>query len=384
MLRHDLNNPVARLTLWAVALMLAGVLTGCTKAVPREAVDAVESIDRELVELRAAEVAPEDYTKFAHEWMTLKARVESEEDVIRWPWESNDLELALRRLHEQGSRTLVRIAEQQKTLRRAAEQRLGLVEGRAKVMADKVRNIDGRLVLGQKPVEADLLLKQARALYNQQRYRLSIEACDKAAHSLATQAALLSHELGRYADRDRIDEWQRMAKETINWSKKHQKHTIVVSKAERTLTLYKNGRKLLSYPVKLGFNGIREKHYQGDGATPEGRYRVTGKLGHGQTQFYRALVLDYPNQEDRRRFVIERKRGRIPALRGIGGQIEIHGAENDFMAKTLGCVMLDNQHMTVLYNSVEKGTPVTIVGSLHEQNSVAVALAALSTEHDEI
>jgi murein L,D-transpeptidase YafK len=149
------------------------------------------------------------------------------------------------------------------------------------------------------------------------------------------------------------------------------------------LTLYTNGRPVLSYPVRLGFNGIREKRYQGDGATPEGRYRITGKRGQGQTRFYRALVLDYPNQEDRRKFVAARKTGRIPAFRGIGGEIEIHGVENELMAQTLGCVMLDNPHMALLFDRVDEGTPVTIVGALKEQNSVALALANLSFPGDE-
>jgi len=174
-----------------------------------------------------------------------------------------------------------------------------------------------------------------------------------------------------------------MAKETIAWSRAQQTSAIVVSKAERTLTLYKNGKKVLSYAIRLGFNGIREKRYQGDGATPEGRYRITGKRGKGQTQFYRALVLNYPNEEDRRRFAVERRTGHIPASRGIGGQIEIHGVENELMAQTLGCVMLDNPHMALLFERVDQGTPVTIVGALHEENAVALALANLATGKDE-
>jgi murein L,D-transpeptidase YafK len=150
------------------------------------------------------------------------------------------------------------------------------------------------------------------------------------------------------------------------------------------LTLYRGGKKVLSYPVRLGFNGIKEKRYQGDGATPEGRYRVAGKRGRGQTQFYRALLLDYPNQQDRRRFVNDRRNGRIPAFRNIGGQIEIHGVDNELMAQTLGCVMLENPQMAVLFDRVDNGTPVTIVGALLEHNSVARALSKLSPRRDEV
>jgi murein L,D-transpeptidase YafK len=201
---------------------------------------------------------------------------------------------------------------------------------------------------------------------------------------MLTQTAALTRELGRYADERRIAHWQAMATQTVEWSRSRQSAAIVVSKADRMLTLYKSGRKVLAYPVRLGFNGIREKQFQGDGATPEGRYRVTAMRGEGQTQFYRALALDYPNAEDRRRFKLAKKAGLIASTKSIGGQIEIHGVENELMAQTLGCLMLDNPHMAALYARVSTGTPVTIVGALTGQNSVALALAQLEHRQKEI
>jgi murein L,D-transpeptidase YafK len=211
-----------------------------------------------------------------------------------------------------------------------------------------------------------------------------MQAAEKADHALKAQASLLSQELGRYADESRIVYWQTLAKQTIDWSRIHQSTAIVVSKADRELTLYKSGRKVLSYPVRLGFNGMLEKQFQGDGATPEGRYRVTDKRGQGQTQFYRALTLDYPNAEDHRRFQFAKRAGRISSTKGIGGQIEIHGADNELLARTLGCIMLDNTNMAVLYEGVSVGTPVTIVGALTRENAVALALSELTQRRDEI
>ncbi len=338
-------------------LALAGSLFGCVEAVPQDAIEAVENIDRNLMELRAAELSPTDYTQFAHQWIALKARVQADEDLIRWPWEPNDLEVALRRLQEEGSHTVARTLQ--------------------------VSAIDSRLVLGQKPDEIELLMKQAHAFYEEGRYDRSLDASDRAAQNLATQAAVLSSELGRYTDRDRISRWQQMAKGTITWSRIHRTSAIVINKADRVLTLYRNGQPVLSYPVRLGFHGIREKQYQGDGATPEGRYRISSKGGQEQAQFYRALVLDYPNEDDRRRYHLWRKTGQIPASRAIGEHIEIHGVENELMAQTLGCVMLDNPQMALLYDRVSKGTPVTIVGALHEQNSLALTLAALNDQREE-
>ena len=68
------------------------LLAGCVPAVPPDLITAIEAIDQDLVALRAPEVAPEDYTRFARQWVSLKARVQTDDDLIRWPWESNDLE----------------------------------------------------------------------------------------------------------------------------------------------------------------------------------------------------------------------------------------------------------------------------------------------------
>jgi len=151
----------------------------------------------------------------------------------------------------------------------------------------------------------------------------------------------------------------------------------VVSKADRRLTLYRNGQPVVSYPVSLGYNGILEKRFQGDGATPEGQYRIIRKRNRGETQFYRAFLLDYPNSQDRRRFHLARANGRLPAAASMGGQIEIHGGGNRSLSETLGCVMVDNRHMDALFDIVQEGDLVTIVGAVDRSNAVALALAEL-------
>jgi lipoprotein-anchoring transpeptidase ErfK/SrfK len=367
------------IVLMSTVVVLTG---GCVQAVPSDLVNAIDAIDHELIALRAPEAAAEDYARFIRQWMLLKTRVQSDEDLIRWPWESNDLEEELRRLRDEGGQTVSRLLVRRETQRQTAESKLTRLDERLQVIAAQIDAIDGRIVLGDQPVRTDLLIKQARSFYEQGNYERAIQVADKASQALLAQANMLTRELGRYADDKRIAQWQTMAKQTVEWSRAHQSTAIVVSKAERVLTLYKSGRKVLSYPVRLGFNGIREKQYQGDGATPEGRYHVTAKRGPGQTQFYRALVLDYPNAEDRRRFELAKKAGRIASGKKIGGQIEIHGVENELMAQTLGCIMLDNPHMANLFERIAPGTPVTIVGALTERNSVALTLARLEDQKE--
>lgn len=366
------------------AIVCVVCLGGCVQAVSPDLIVALEAIDQDLIALRAPEAAPEEYGQFVRQWVSLKARVQLDDDLIKWPWESSDLENELRRLYIMGEHTVSQLHERQASQHRTAQAKVVRLEERLHAISSRIEAIDGRILLGEKVVQTDLLVKQARAFFEQKDFHRAMQAAEKADYALKAQASLLTQELGRYADESRIAYWQTLVKQTIDWSRVHQSTAIVVSKADRELTLYKSGRKVLSYSVRLGFNGMLEKRYQGDGATPEGRYRVMDKRGQGQTQFYRALALDYPNVEDRRRFDLAKKSGRIGPAKGIGGQIEIHGADNELLAQTLGCIMLDNPNMAVLYEGVSVGTPVTIVGALTRENAVALALSELAQRRDEI
>lgn len=366
------------------AILCIICLTSCVQAVPPDLLVALEAIDQDLISLRAPEAAPEEYGQFVRQWISLKSRVQLDDDLIMWPWESSDLENDLRQLYIMGERTVSQLHERQTSQHRAAQAKVVRLEQQLHTITSRVESIDGRILLGEKVVQTDLLVKQARSFFEQKDFQRSMQAAEKADHALKAQALLLSRELGRYADESRIAYWQALAKQAIDWSRIHQSTAIVVSKADRELTLYKGGRKVLSYSVRLGFNGMLEKQFQGDGATPEGRYRVTDKRGQGQTQFYRALALDYPNAEDRRRFELAKRSGKIGPAKGIGGQIEIHGADNERLAQTLGCIMLDNSNMAVLYEGVSVGTPVTIVGALTRENAVALALSELAQRREEI
>jgi hypothetical protein len=138
--------------------------------------------------------------------------------------------------------------------------------------------------------------------------------------------------------------------------------TIVVDKLSRRLHLLRDGRVAASFDADLGRNALSDKVSAGDGATPEGRYRVTEKRANGATQWYKALLLDYPNAEDWKAFHSLRKNGDVPPGRGPGGLIEIHGHGGKDSNWTDGCVALQNAAMDRLFAMVAVGTPVTIVG----------------------
>jgi L,D-peptidoglycan transpeptidase YkuD (ErfK/YbiS/YcfS/YnhG family) len=211
--------------------------------------------------------------------------------------------------------------------------------------------------------EADNLVKQAR--FDEAAAKLD------AASGLAEAAerAIVSH-INRYLDPAQVRAWKRAAEETIADSKNRGVTALIVSKLEHRLAVYRNGSLVRTFDVGLGFNGLADKRYAGDNATPEGRYSIVRKIP--SSQYGKALLIDYPNDEDRRWFAREKARGNIPSSAGIGGNVEIHGGGQDSL--TRGCISLDDRRMDELFSLVGIGTPVTIIGTLELENYVIKAI----------
>jgi len=205
-------------------------------------------------------------------------------------------------------------------------------------------------------------VSEARRLLAAGRYADAGEAAGRgfAAAEEARDAALPA--AARFADSAQVKTWRKWIDETVAWSGRAGKPAIVVYKEKRLLVLYERGRPAASFTADLGRNRLQPKHHAGDKATPEGRYRVTAKKQNGQSKYYKALLLDYPNAEDRARFERERKAGRLPAGATPGADIEIHGEGGRDSDWTLGCVALANDDIDAVFRRVEVGTPVTIVG----------------------
>ena len=49
---------------------------------------------------------------------------------------------------------------------------------------------------------------------------------------------------------------------------------LVVYKSKRTMSAYSQGRLLKTYPISLGKQPVGHKQFEGDGKTPEGKYRI--------------------------------------------------------------------------------------------------------------
>jgi lipoprotein-anchoring transpeptidase ErfK/SrfK len=217
---------------------------------------------------------------------------------------------------------------------------------------------------------ASVLLAEAETLMAQAKFEAAMSKLESVS-ALADEAekTVVSY-IARYLDPKELEAWKKAADETIVDSRKRGLTVLIVSKLERRLTVYKNGIFFRAFDVGLGFNGLSTKRHSGDDATPEGRYTIVRKIP--SSQFYKALLINYPNEEDRRWFGQEKAKGRIPKNVGIGGDVEIHGGGEDSL--TRGCVSLDNRDMDELYDLVKVGTPVTIIGTMELENYVIKAI----------
>jgi murein L,D-transpeptidase YafK len=167
-----------------------------------------------------------------------------------------------------------------------------------------------------------------------------------------------------------VSKWRQWANETIEWSKTNNKTAIVVDKFARKCYLYSQGAILRTFNAELGINWIGGKKHKGDKATPEGKYYITKKKSKKGTKYYKALLINYPNETDKARFAEEVRKGLISRRASIGGLIEIHGGGGQGINWTDGCVALTNGDMDNIFDLTEVGTPVTIIGSLKHYEEV--------------
>ena len=265
-----------------------------------------------------------------------------------------------------GAMVQARISSRAESLERSAES----IRRRLRTLDELTLSLVERGQARSRMTRASLALVEADALIGQAKFDEAEARIGKAA-GLAAEAerAVLTH-ISRYLDPAQVKSWKVAAEETIAESKKRGITVLIVSKLERRLAVYKGGHLVRTYDVGLGFNGLADKRFSGDNATPEGRYTIIRKIP--ASLYYKALLIDYPNDEDRRWFAREKARGTIPGTVGIGGDVEIHGGGPDSL--TRGCVSLDNAKMDELYALVTVGTPITIIGTMELENYVIKAI----------
>lgn len=134
---------------------------------------------------------------------------------------------------------------------------------------------------------------------------------------------------------------------------------VVIVKSVRELRLMDGEKVLKTYKVALGTHPVGPKQKQGDGKTPEGVYKISGR--NVNSAYHRSLRVSYPNAED---LAGAKKAGVNP-----GGDIFIHGLPKDYAWLgaahrmhdwTLGCIAVTNEEIEEIWRAVANGTTVEI------------------------
>ena len=132
---------------------------------------------------------------------------------------------------------------------------------------------------------------------------------------------------------------------------------VVVSKKDRTISLYAEGRLVHTITgIQLGDAPKGHKRYQGDERTPEGRYLID--YANPNSSYHLSLHISYPSAAD---IAIAQAQGRSP-----GGAIFIHGQPNGTQGRmsgdwTDGCIAVSNAEMDYLWQVVPEGTVIDIL-----------------------
>lgn len=334
-----------------------------------------EALQAELKDtaLRGAQAElylPDDYRAFRADLAGAGAALAREQQRLFLSRDLGPVRSEFARLVQRADALLAAMAEKKEGQSEALARRLEELRGKLDQVGRLTTLLNEGRISRRSITHASVLLAEAHSYLRGAKY-LQAEASLRNAQTLGRLALEpLWPLLERFADAHNIAKWHAWKEETVRESAQTGKYAIVVSKIDRRLMLYQGGVLVKSYDAAIGLNGFSEKRFAGDRATPEGRYHISKK--NAASAFYRALLIDYPNADDVRRFREGKRRGVIGQGARIGGLIEIHGG--GVAGMTYGCMALQNQPMLELFSLVGVGTPVTIVGALNDENSIAKAL----------
>jgi hypothetical protein len=281
--------------------------------------------------------------------------------IFRWGQSNQVLELAALETEIAARRALWHARRTATAIRDQAAVELENLTARLRTAERRLEPLRGDRPSQQTRTRAQVHLENARRA-------LELGALDELPRRIAragTEITRLESRLdGRFSrlhDPVLVRRWQAWADATLAATRSGGR-AVVVDKLAARVYLIRGGTVVEEFAAELGRNPLDDKRHAGDSATPEGRYRVLEKRGPGLTRYYRALLLDYPNHEDREAYTRARARGEIPRGRGIGGLIELHGHGGRGYHWTEGCVALTNHDMDRVFATLEVGDPVTIVG----------------------
>jgi lipoprotein-anchoring transpeptidase ErfK/SrfK len=351
-------------------IFLAVFLVGCKVPPAPPEVKKSEIQEQDLWRAGASVFASQDYSDYLQALRIARQRYEKENLKLGWLRDYNPVAQGFQAVIKSGDGILAKVQAFKADRLSSLEEGARNVRAKMLTLKDITLSLVERGRARQQLASAEVYLHEAETLMGQSKFEDASRKLSQAGDCVKEAEDAVVTFIGRYLDRRQVEIWKKWTDETIAESRTKGVIALVVSKLERRLTVYKGGQAYRSYPIGLGFNGLSSKVHYGDNATPEGRYHIIQKIS--ASQYYKALLIDYPNEEDKRRFAREKSRGTIPLTIGIGGDIEIHGGGPDTL--TRGCISMDNDKMDELFTLVGAGTPVTIVGTNETENYVIRAL----------
>jgi hypothetical protein len=359
-----LRLPAAGRIATAAALLLLG--GACrTAPVPPEYQEALR-LDEALGGAGASSFAPQAYARFREELAGLREEVRRQEARLG-PWRNfGSAATAASDLKREGGRLLEEIRASREDRRRSLARDLDGLSRRRDRLADMTGYFNDNEVVRQALARADITLGRTRLLLAEGKADPVSALLEEASGFLDEAQTVIARRLERYLDPEVLRRWRAWADETIADSRRSGGTAFLVSKIERTLTVIRRGEIAATYGIGLGKSGLDDKLFEGDEATPEGRYRIVRKFP--VSAFHKALLIDYPSPADLKDLAEAKRRGLAPAGKAAGGAIEIHGGGKDKL--TLGCVGLENKDMDEVYKAAAVGTPVTIVGALGVEGTI--------------
>jgi lipoprotein-anchoring transpeptidase ErfK/SrfK len=343
---------------------------GCTASPMPPEVKLAEEQEHNLWRSEAQIYAPAEYNRYRISFRQAKEELIKEKSRFVWFQDYRIAQSEFRDVLKAGYVLQEKILKQKNIKKESTFNQIASLKNRIQTLKGLTEMINEGRLARKDLVKAELLLSEATVRYGNDDYAAAEDKIKKLSGFITAAEDAMLPIFNRYADRSHINKWQRLAKETIDESKNSDIPAIIVNKSKRVLVLYKSGVPFKTFNVGLGRNGSLDKLHAGDNSTPEGEYRVIKKIS--VNRYHKALLINYPNEEDRRNFIRAKKKGLIPAGARIGGLIEIHGGGKDSM--TYGCIAMDNNAIDDIFSLVPVGTKVTIVGAVDYENGLSSAI----------
>lgn len=341
---------------WLAAAAGALFVNGCERPpieLSRVTWEALQESRRERADFDAPQVWAEAKARYDSAWLVITT------ENRQWFFEQH---------FEPAESLLIRAGQSARQAIRAAREAR---EAQGQKLAGEIAELKSALATQKEESDRNLARLPLQQALTQAELKVTAAVQSFETQSLAQAAVAVAEAQQAIADlQERLDKswvedgelprWRRMVDETVAWSRATDSTALVVVKMSRRAYLLRRGHITAEFPVEFGYRSWRQKLRSGDGATPEGSYRVTQWRDRG-SRYYKALVLNYPNEYDRIRFEKNRKVGTIPRGARIGGNIEIHGEGGRGKDWTEGCVALTNPDMDRLMKQMSVGNRVTIV-----------------------